>query len=89
MLPSPVRKQFRLLYPQKVFLNPPVEALVDQGNLEGFAYLKAYEDRAWSHDQHLEVSKPGTTKVIPTASSLMLDRHFHLKNTKIKSGRQM
>ena len=31
-------------------LNPPIEALVDGGNLEGFAYLKAFEDRAWRFD---------------------------------------
>jgi hypothetical protein len=29
-------------------LNPPAGALVDKGNLEGFTYIKAYEDRAWS-----------------------------------------
>ena len=40
-------------------LNPPVDALVDQGNLEGFAYLKAYEDRAWSRNQNLELSQRG------------------------------
>ena len=38
-------------------LNPPVEALVEQGNLEGFAYLKAYEDRAWSYDHIVELGK--------------------------------
>lgn len=38
-------------------LNPPVDALVDSGNLEGFAYLKAYEERAWSRKQVIEVSK--------------------------------
>jgi len=31
-------------------LNPPIEALVDTDNLEGYAYLKAFEDRAWSFD---------------------------------------
>jgi len=31
-------------------LSPPVEALVDPGNLAGFAYLKAYEERAWSRE---------------------------------------
>lgn len=43
-------------------LDPPVEALVDEGNLEGFAYLKAYEDRAWSYNQNLEVSQPEPQK---------------------------
>jgi len=42
-------------------LNPPVEALVEQGNLEGFAYLKAYEERAWSRTQLVEVSKKSVT----------------------------
>lgn len=31
-------------------LNPPIEALVDADNLEGYAYLKAFEERAWSFD---------------------------------------
>lgn len=35
-------------------LNPPVEALVDRGNLDGFTYLKAYEDRAWRYNYVLE-----------------------------------
>jgi superfamily I DNA and/or RNA helicase len=38
-------------------LNPPIDALVDSRNLEGFAYLKAYEERAWSRKQVIEVSK--------------------------------
>ena len=29
-------------------LNPPVEALVSKENLEGFSYLKAFEERAWA-----------------------------------------
>lgn len=31
-------------------LNPPIEALIDADNLAGYAYLKAFEDRAWSFD---------------------------------------
>lgn len=37
-------------------LNPPVEALVDKSNLEGYTYLKAFEARAWSFDQSLDLS---------------------------------
>ena len=34
---------------------------MDPGNLEGFAYLKAYEERAWSREQHVEASKKSRT----------------------------
>ena len=34
-------------------LNPPVEALVDTSNLEGYSYLKAYEARAWVFERPL------------------------------------
>jgi hypothetical protein len=36
-------------------LAPPIEALVDKGNLEGFAFLKAFEDRAWRFDMRIGV----------------------------------
>lgn len=32
-------------------LDPPVDALVTQENLDGFSYLKAYEHRAWKYEQ--------------------------------------
>ena len=35
-------------------LNPPVEALVEKGNLEGFTYLKAFQERAWNFHQIVE-----------------------------------
>jgi superfamily I DNA and/or RNA helicase len=50
-------KTISIVVSSESVLNPPVEALVDQGNLEGFAYLKAYEDRAWSGDQTLGLSQ--------------------------------
>jgi hypothetical protein len=37
-------------------LNPPVEALVDKNNLEGYTYLKAFEARAWSCNQSLDMT---------------------------------
>ena len=37
-------------------LNPPVEALVNKENLDGFTYLKAYEDRAWSYGQDMNTT---------------------------------
>ena len=42
-------------------LNPPVEALVDRGNLDGFTYLKAYEDRSWSYNYSLELRRSPTS----------------------------
>lgn len=47
-------KSISIVISSEGVLNPPVEALVEKDNLEGFAYLKAYEDRAWSYDHCLE-----------------------------------
>jgi hypothetical protein len=47
-------------------LNPPIEALVDTNNLEGYAYLKAFEDRAWGFDMTIGMQSnfafPSTTE---------------------------
>ena len=45
-------------------LNPPVEALVEKGNLEGFTYLKAYQERAWSFDQIIEGNTADKEQII-------------------------
>src|ERR1700724_3279861 len=44
-------KTISIVISSKGVLNPPVESLVSKENLDGFAYLKAYEDRAWSFEQ--------------------------------------
>jgi AAA domain len=57
-------KSISIVISSEGVLNPPVEALVEKDNLEGFAYLKAYEDRAWSCDHNLE-SIPQNQKYYP------------------------
>jgi len=37
-------------------LDPPVDALVTQENLDGFSYLKAYEHRAWKYEQIVDAA---------------------------------
>jgi hypothetical protein len=53
-------------------LNPPIEALVDSSNLEGFAYLKAFEDRAWRFDMTIGMQDTETApKVLQGYQTLL------------------
>lgn len=44
-------KAMSIIISSEGVLNPPIEAIVNKENLDGFTYLKAYEDRAWCYTQ--------------------------------------
>jgi hypothetical protein len=57
-------------------LNPPVEALVDKNNLEGFSYLKSYETYAWGHEQAFDESDLPSEKPHPALLWLIVRPTF-------------
>jgi hypothetical protein len=44
-------KTISIVVSSESVLDPPIDALESQQNLDGYSYLKAYENRAWSYAQ--------------------------------------